>query len=83
MLMKDQTLKTEQIMCEQSNASIIYFWQGSRWTLQATRMNGRLGKFTLQPDQMQALNPVLILVFIPIFETVVYPVFGKFHLLKR
>ena len=46
-------------------------------------MNGRLGKFTLQPDQMQALNPVLILLFIPIFETIIYPLFGKCNLLKR
>ncbi|XP_064389399.1 solute carrier family 15 member 2-like isoform X2 [Halichondria panicea] len=64
------------------------FWalfdqQGSRWTLQATRMNGKLGAITIQPDQMQALNPVLILVFIPIFEIVVYPLFGKCRLLKR
>ena len=46
-------------------------------------MNGRLGKFVLQPDQMQALNPILILVFIPIFETIVYPIFGKCNLLKK
>ena len=46
-------------------------------------MNGRLGKFVLQPDQMQALNPILILVFIPIFETIIYPIFGKCNLLKK
>ena len=46
-------------------------------------MNGQLGKFAIQPDQMQALNPILILVFIPIFETIVYPLFGMCHLLKR
>ena len=46
-------------------------------------MDGRIGKFAIQPDQMQALNPILILVFIPIFETIVYPLFGKCHLLKR
>ena len=57
--------------------------QGSRWTLQALRMNGRLGELQIQPDQMQALNPILILVFIPIFEIIVYPVFAKCHLLKR
>lgn len=64
------------------------FWalfdqQGSRWTLQANRMNGQLGKFAIQPDQMQALNPILILLFIPIFETIIYPLFGMCHLLKR
>ena len=57
--------------------------QGSRWTLQALRMNGQLGELQIQPDQMQALNPILILVFIPIFELIIYPIFAKCHLLKR
>ncbi|XP_035264760.1 solute carrier family 15 member 2 isoform X1 [Anguilla anguilla] len=54
------------------------FWalfdqQGSRWTLQATRMNMDFGGFILKPDQMQMLNALLILVFIPIFDIGVYP----------
>lgn len=46
-------------------------------------MNGRLGSITITPDQMQALNPILILAFIPIFQFVVYPLFNKCHLLRR
>lgn len=58
------------------------FWalldqQGSRWTLQATRMNGNLGLFVLQPDQMQVLNPFLVLVFIPLFDLVIYRLISK------
>uniref|UniRef100_A0A8D2MBN4 Solute carrier family 15 member 2 n=1 Tax=Zonotrichia albicollis TaxID=44394 RepID=A0A8D2MBN4_ZONAL len=54
------------------------FWalfdqQGSRWTLQATKMNADFGIYVLQPDQMQFLNPLLILVFIPIFDFGLYP----------
>ncbi|KAI7808707.1 solute carrier family 15 member 2 [Triplophysa rosa] len=58
------------------------FWalfdqQGSRWTLQATRMNMDFGgAFVLKPDQMQMLNALLILVFIPIFDMGVYPLIG-------
>lgn len=57
------------------------FWalfdqQGSRWTLQATRMNMDFGAFVLKPDQMQMLNALLILVFIPIFDMGVYPLVG-------
>ena len=64
------------------------FWalfdqQGSRWTLQALRMDGRIGKFVIEPDQVQALNPIFILVLIPVFETIVYPVFGYFKLLRK
>ncbi|XP_026961967.1 solute carrier family 15 member 2 isoform X2 [Globicephala melas] len=58
------------------------FWalldqQGSRWTLQATRMNGNLGFFVLQPDQMQVLNPFLVLIFIPLFDFIIYPLVSK------
>lgn len=58
------------------------FWalfdqQGSRWTFQATRMNGEIGAFTIKPDQMQVINPLLILAFIPFFEGLVYPILEK------
>ncbi|XP_076857890.1 solute carrier family 15 member 2 isoform X2 [Brachyhypopomus gauderio] len=55
------------------------FWalfdqQGSRWTLQATRMNMDFGgSFVIKPDQMQMLNALMILLFIPIFDMGVYP----------
>ncbi|XP_066263216.1 solute carrier family 15 member 2-like [Branchiostoma lanceolatum] len=59
------------------------FWalfdqQGSRWTLQAYRMNydlGPLGK--MKPDQIQFVNPALILILIPIFEGAIYPILDK------
>lgn len=59
-----------------------FFWalfeqQGSRWIVQAQRMNGNLGSITIKPDQMQVFNPLLILVMIPVFETVVYPLMKK------
>ncbi|XP_026880188.2 solute carrier family 15 member 2 [Electrophorus electricus] len=55
------------------------FWalfdqQGSRWTLQATRMNMDFGgSFVIKPDQMQMLNALMILLFIPVFDMGVYP----------
>ncbi|XP_067640959.1 peptide transporter family 1-like isoform X2 [Eurosta solidaginis] len=54
------------------------FWalfdqQGSRWTIQATRMNGDMGSWDIKPDQMQMLNPFLILAFIPLYEIAFYP----------
>lgn len=48
----------------------IFDQQSSRWTIQATRMNGH---GIVAPDQMQALNAALILCFIPLFEKFVYP----------
>ncbi|KAI3355723.1 hypothetical protein L3Q82_004311 [Scortum barcoo] len=58
------------------------FWalfdqQGSRWTLQATRMNMAFGdSFIIKPDQMQMLNALLILLFVPIFDLIIYPLVG-------
>ncbi|XP_057379153.1 solute carrier family 15 member 1-like [Daphnia carinata] len=59
----------------------LYDQQGSRWTFQATRMNGDLGGFVLKPDQMQIVNPLLILLLVPLFEAVIYPCFKKSGLL--
>lgn len=61
------------------------FWslfdqQGSRWTLQAKTMNGEIGFYTVKPDQIQMVNPLLILTLIPAFEAVVYPFLNKINL---
>uniref|UniRef100_A0A4W5P4N9 Solute carrier family 15 member 1 n=1 Tax=Hucho hucho TaxID=62062 RepID=A0A4W5P4N9_9TELE len=58
------------------------FWtlfdqKGSRWTLQATTMDGNFGLLILQPDQMQTVNPILILTLVPIMDSVVYPLIKK------
>ncbi|NXO80301.1 S15A1 protein, partial [Sitta europaea] len=57
------------------------FWavfdqQGSRWTLQATAMNGDFG-FQIQPDQMQIVNPILIVIMVPVANSVIYPLVKK------
>jgi len=56
---------------------------GSRWTFQATRMDGMVGSSVIKPDQMQVINPLLILFLIPLFDRVVYPLFAKKGLLVR
>ncbi|XP_076679855.1 peptide transporter family 1 isoform X1 [Andrena cerasifolii] len=55
----------------------LYDQQGSRWTLQAAQMDGEMGSFLLQPDQMLVVNPLLVMAFIPLFETCIYPVLSK------
>ncbi|OTF69993.1 hypothetical protein BLA29_007713, partial [Euroglyphus maynei] len=63
------------------------FWalfdqQSSRWTLQALRLNGDFGFYTIKPDQIQVINPVLIVGFIPIFENLIYPIINRIGLKK-
>ena len=56
---------------------------GSRWTFQATRMNGATVAGTIKPDQMQVINPLLILFLLPLFDKIIYPAFAKFGLLVK
>ncbi|XP_063920551.1 peptide transporter family 1 isoform X3 [Zophobas morio] len=60
----------------------LYDQQGSGWTFQAARMDGNLGGWTILPDQMQVINPLLILIFIPLFTYLIYPGLAKCNLLK-
>jgi len=74
------------------NLSIMYiflalFWSlfdqtGSSWVLQAEHMDKvvDLGfiKFDLLASQIQAINPLLIMLFIPLFTYAVYPFINKF-----
>ncbi|XP_076026033.1 solute carrier family 15 member 1 [Genypterus blacodes] len=58
------------------------FWtlfdqKGSRWTLQATTMDGHFGQLVIQPDQMQTVNPILILTLVPIMDSAIYPLIKK------
>jgi len=48
---------------------MLYDQQGSVWTLQATRM----ALHGLQPEQLNVINPVQIMLFIPLFDRVIYP----------
>ena len=66
------------------------FWacfnqQTSKWIVQAQQLDGRLGAgwFTIKPDQLQAVNPIVVLLLVPVFDFAVYPLFAKFSLLKK
>ncbi|GFY77018.1 peptide transporter family 1 [Trichonephila inaurata madagascariensis] len=56
---------------------------GSSWTLQATKMDGQVMGYHIKPDQMQVMNAFLIIVLIPVFDYIVYPLFSKCNLLKK
>ncbi|CAJ0584640.1 unnamed protein product, partial [Mesorhabditis spiculigera] len=57
----------------------LYDQQGSVWLIQGIQMDCRLwGNVLFMPDQVQVLNAVLILCFIPIFQVIVYPIASKF-----
>ena len=76
---------------------IAFFWAlfdqtASSWVQQAVDMNKwidlRWGpiqmdwlRFELLPSQIQALNPILVMIFIPLFNFIIYPMVGCwFHI---
>ena len=55
----------------------LYDQNGSEWVIQATKMNLNFLGVTWLPAQVQAINPLLILAFIPLFGYVLYPAVEK------
>jgi proton-dependent oligopeptide transporter, POT family len=51
----------------------LYDQNGSAWVLQAERMDRELFGITLLASQIQAVNPILVMLLIPLFSYVVYP----------
>ena len=62
---------------------ILVFWalwgmsNGAEWTLQAEKMNLHWMGMDLIAAQVQTANPILILIFIPLVNYVIYPAINK------
>ncbi|MDB6110423.1 MAG: TGF-beta receptor type extracellular region [Pedosphaera sp.] len=56
----------------------LYDQSSSAWVEQAKNMNLHLFGHDWQPEQIQAANPILILIYIPLFTYVIYPALNKF-----
>lgn len=70
------------------NLSVLYyvflpvFWSlfdqtGSSWVLQGTKMKHMIGSYELGAAEIQALNPLFILLLVPTFTYVIYPLIDK------
>lgn len=63
-------------------AFIPFFWalydqNGSEWVLQAESLNRNIFGFELQAEQVQIVNPILILALTPLLSFVIYPALEK------
>jgi len=61
---------------------VAMFWAlfdqtGSSWVLQAQKMDREILGFAVLPSQIQATNPLLIMVLIPLFSAYLYPLLGR------
>jgi dipeptide/tripeptide permease len=64
-------------------AFVAVFWSlydqsGGAWVLQAAQMDCNFLGIQWLESQVQAINPLLILCYIPLFAYVIYPIAGKF-----
>ena len=68
------------------------FWslfdqQSSTWVAQAQKMDPNVpifgGVWTMKPDQMQIVNALLILVMIPLFDQILYPLLTRMRIRMR
>ncbi|KAG5683399.1 hypothetical protein PVAND_012684 [Polypedilum vanderplanki] len=58
------------------------FWaclmqQRSRWIFQATKLDGNLEFYTLEPDQMMTINSFIGVILIPFLDKFIYPLLEK------
>ncbi len=70
------------------NLSTIYifvaiFWSlfdqtGSTWVLQAEKLDRHWLGINWYPSQIQAINPVMILFFVPVFSYLIYPFLNRY-----
>lgn len=61
---------------------IAVFWAlfeqtGSSWVLQAQKMDRVIWGMEILPSQIQAANPLLIMLLVPLFSYVIYPALNK------
>lgn len=63
---------------------VAMFWAlfdqtGSSWVLQALKMDRILFGVEVLPSQIQATNPLLIMILVPVFSYWIYPAIGRFY----
>ncbi|UYV83066.1 SLC15A1, partial [Cordylochernes scorpioides] len=62
----------------------LYDQQGSSWTIQSKAMDGQITSFwRISPDQFQVINPLLVIILIPLSDYIIYPFFVKFNFLVK
>jgi POT family proton-dependent oligopeptide transporter len=59
----------------------LYDQSSSRWILQAAKMDRVVFGYEILPAQTHAANPILVLIFIPLFAGFVYPALNKLFVL--
>ena len=62
-------------------SAMVMFWalfdqHSSSWVLQARDLNLQVGSLKLEASQMQVLNPLFVMLMIPVMQYILYPLVG-------
>lgn len=57
--------------------SSLYFQQSSRWVFQAKLMNRRIGNTEIEPDQVQVINAISVIILVFVCEYLLNPLMEK------
>lgn len=68
-------LKVIPVLCMLPAFWMLYDQHSSVWTLQATHM----ALHGVQPEQLGAINPILIMILIPLFDRIIYPTLREWN----
>ena len=82
-----EELKQPAFLRNLGGLAVIYvfvamFWSlfdqtASRWVAQAEKMDRHLFGFEVLPSQLQSINPVLVVLLIPLFSLLIYPTLAR------
>lgn len=60
--------------------STLYFQQASRWVFQAGQMNRKFGNREIEPDQIQVVNAVSVIILVFVCEYILNPLMTKIYI---
>lgn len=55
----------------------LFTQQDSSWTFQATRLDTYVMGWKLEPDQVKAIGPIMIIILIPIWDKIAVPLMAR------
>lgn len=74
----DQTSSAWVLQAKSMDRELPYFVLNFSEMMKTWQLEFEMGRWTALPSQLQVMNPILVMILIPIFSYIIYPVMGKF-----
>ncbi|XP_042235458.1 solute carrier family 15 member 2-like [Homarus americanus] len=77
------TLRVLLLFCTYPLFWALFYQTSTGMIFQAKRLDGLLGSYRIPPEMSSAVNPLLILTLIPLFDLVIYPLCDRLGVLTK